>query len=120
MLPVVFVAPRPDHDIDAGTTPEHLAHVEGNGAAVQVRVGLRRETPVTVRTQIGGPCSRGHNLRNFVASSGFEQQDRDVRILRQTRCNNCARRTGAADNKIIDSTRLPIAKLLVKSEKSSL
>src|SRR5262249_50946076 len=83
-VPVVLVPTGPDHHVDAGSSAEDLAHAQGNGASVEVRVGLTREAPVTFATEVLSPLTRFHDAWHLVAAARLDQQHADVRILGQT------------------------------------
>jgi hypothetical protein len=100
-IPVILVAARPDHRIDARPASEHPPHVEGQSTAIESRVGLRLEVPLSFRPKAHGPPSRVHDLRNVIPPARFQQQHADVRIFGQTARDDRSGRTRTADDKVV-------------------
>ena len=100
-VPVAAVAARPHHHVDAGAAAQHLAHRHRNGAAVQIGVWLRDETPVGRAAEVGRPRRRVHDARHLVAAAGFDQQDLDGRIFGKAPCDDRAGAAGAADDEVV-------------------
>src|ERR1700716_4607138 len=100
-LPIILVAARPCHDIDARAAAEHLAHRAQQGAAVQMRIRPRRKGPVPFTAQILGPAGRILDRRNIVPTARLDQQDRGVGDFGETTGGARTGGTGPAYDEII-------------------
>src|ERR1700716_4174481 len=65
-IPVILVAARPGHEVDAGSTAKYLAHIQRNGAAVKVWIRLAHKSPVAFASNIQGPSGCFHNAWHIV------------------------------------------------------
>src|ERR1700716_1510097 len=83
-IPVILVAARPGHEVDAGSTAKYLAHIQRNGAAVKVWIRLAYESPVAFAANIQGPLGCFHDAWHIVAATGLQQEDGDLRVLGQS------------------------------------
>src|SRR3982075_4277412 len=100
-LPIIPVAARPGHDIDARAAAEHLAHRAQQGAAVEMRIRPRRKGPVPFTAQILGPAGRILDRRNIVPTARLDQQDRGVGDFGETTGDDRTGGTGTAYDEII-------------------
>src|SRR5258706_6917468 len=70
-IPVILVPARPDHDVDAGSTAKHLAHIQRNGAPVKVRIGLGHKSGVTWAGKVQRTLAWFYDARHIVAAAGI-------------------------------------------------
>src|SRR5262249_18023561 len=56
-VPIALVSPRPSHYVDARAATQHLTHVHGNSASVEMGIRLCVEAPVTLAPEIEGPLA---------------------------------------------------------------
>src|SRR3979490_2031933 len=90
-IPVIFVPARPAHEVDAGSTPKYLAHIQRNGASVKVWIRLAYKSPVTFAANVQRPLARFHDAWHIVATTGLQQEDSDLRVLGQAARNHRTR-----------------------------
>ncbi len=91
MIPIAFVAPRPDHDIDARTAAETLAHRHRQFAAIEVRIGLGLKAPVAFAPKVCWPERGVHDRLGFVAATRLDQQNLCAAVLGKAAGNDRTR-----------------------------
>ncbi len=92
-VPVVPVPAHPGHHGDAGAATKNLAHVHRDGASVQVRARLRAKVPVPFGTEVQEPLPGLVHARHVIVAAGLNQEDGNLRVLRQPSCHDRPRRT---------------------------
>ncbi len=86
------MAACPNHDIDARSSAEHLAHVKRHGTPFEVRIGLGQKLPIALAPEVFKPASRFCDAWHIVAAACFKQEHADIGILCQAASHHRARR----------------------------
>ena len=77
----------PDHRVDARSAAQNLPHAQGNSAAVELRVRLGLELPVSLASDVRDPLARIRDAWYVIVATGFQQQDTHTRVFRETTRN---------------------------------
>src|ERR1700739_1389196 len=92
---------HPGHQVDAGAATEDLAHVHRDGASVQVGARLHPKVPVPFGPEIEEPLPGLVHAGHVIFAAGLDQEDADLRVLRQSPCHDRSRRTRTADDEVV-------------------
>src|SRR5690242_13085332 len=82
-VPIVLVASRPHHYVDAGATAQDPAHRHWDASAVQSRIRTGFKRPVLVAAAQRWPRRSIHDVGYFVAAASLQQKHVDGRIFGQ-------------------------------------
>src|SRR6516225_9662912 len=98
VIPVILVAARPYHRIDARAAAEHLASAQREAASIEQWIGRSLKCPIPFCSNIGEPLFRFPDAWQVVGASRLQQQYRDVARLRKAASNNGTGRARSADD----------------------
>src|SRR6202140_3454616 len=90
VVEVVLVPATPDHPVDAGTSPDGLAHGLGDRAVVKARIGFGVKAPVVFTALIEEPSFRDQDAGLQILATGFEQEHSSIRVFSQASRHNRA------------------------------
>src|SRR3984893_18008947 len=93
VLEVVLVTASPDHPVDAGSSPNHLAHGLDDRAVVDARTAFGGEVPVKFAALIEEPSFGDQDAGFQILAARFEQEHLRIRVFSQASCHH---RTGGA------------------------
>src|SRR6202040_1067836 len=101
VVEVVLVTAGPDHPVDAGTSPDGLAHGLGDRTVVDARAAFGGEVPVKFAALIEEPglCDQDAGLQIFAAR--FEQEHVRILVFSQAARHNRAGGAGTYDDVVI-------------------
>ena len=101
------VAAHPDHAVDRGRTPQHLAARRGQPPSAKMRFRLGGKTPVVFR-HVHRDRQRGRHLNQHraIRAAELQQQHAGLAVLGQTARQYAARRAGA-DHDVVEIIHPP-------------
>ena len=100
------VSPQNHHRVHRGGAAEHAPPREHDLAPVERRLRRRRVAPVDLRAiELREGCRDPH-VELARSPPGLDEQNREVRVLRETRGEDAARRSTADDHDVVHAPRI--------------